>query len=137
MMCGIVIDRQLYYFRHNDTGVNRENVIMVPISSSFGKQDRGFKADVKSLAGVNEVATSHYPMYKGYDMFFMHDKIKNEDLGMPVLTVDKSFISTLGIKWKIPPAPADLIVNPKKVVINETAFSRLKLPANPIVQIVA
>ncbi|MGZ3751124.1 MAG: ABC transporter permease [Mucilaginibacter sp.] len=132
IICGIIIDRQLYYFRHTDTGINRENVVMVPISNGFGKQYQEFKNDVKALAGVNEVATSNYPMYKGYDMFFMHDNIKNADLAMPVLSVDKSFMSTLGIKWKIAPVSQDLIIKPGKIVINEMAINRLALPTNPI-----
>jgi putative ABC transport system permease protein len=136
IICGIIIDRQLYYIRHTDTGVNRENVIMVPISNSFGKQYQGFKHDVKALAGIKEVATSHYPMYKGYDMFFMHDKIRNEDIAMPVLSVDASFIPTLDIKWKIPPVSAAILTTPKKVVINEMAIGKLKLPPNPIGKIV-
>jgi len=132
IICGIIIDRQLYYFRHTDTGVNRENVVMVPISNGFGKQYQGFKNDVKALAGVNEVATSRYPMYKGYDMFF----IKKADLAMPVLSVDNSFMSTLGIKWKIAPSSQDIISKPNKVVINEMAINKLALPANPIGKLV-
>lgn len=132
IVCGIIIDRQLYYFRHTDTGVNRENVVMIPISNSFGKQYQAFKNDIKSMTGVSEVATSHYPMYKGYDMFFMHDKAKNIDMGMPVLSVDKSFISTLGIRWKIAPGSADVITKFNKVVVNEMAINKLGLPANAI-----
>ena len=136
IVCAIIIDRQLYYFRHTDTGVNRENVIMVPINNSFGKQYQSFKSDVGSLAGVSRVGTSHYPMYKGYDMYFMHDKTKNEDIAMPVLSVDKGFIQTLNIKWKIPPVSPDIMTVPNKVMINETAISKLNLPANPIGKIV-
>jgi putative ABC transport system permease protein len=132
IICGIIIDRQLYYFRHTDTGVNRENVVMVPITNSFGKHYQGLKYDIKALAGVKELATSHYPMYKGYDMFFMHDKTKNQDIAMPALSVDWSFISTLNINWKIPPVSKDIITGSKKVVINEMAINKLNLPANPI-----
>jgi len=109
---------------------------MVPISNSFGKQYQGFKRDVKSLAGIKQVATSHYPMYQGYDMFFMHDKTTHEEIAMPVLSVDASFIPTLDIKWKIPPVSASILTNPKKVVINEMAITKLKLPLNPIGKIV-
>ena len=98
---------------------------MVPINNSFGKQYQSFKSDVGSLAGVSRVGTSHYPMYKGYDMYFMHDKTKNEDIAMPVLSVDKGFIQTLNIKWKIPPVSPDIMTVPNKVMINETAISKL------------
>ncbi|MDB5124605.1 MAG: FtsX-like permease family protein [Mucilaginibacter sp.] len=136
IICGIIIDRQLYYFRHTDTGVSRENVVMVPITNSFGKNYQSFKHDVLAIAGVSQAATAHYPMYKGYDMFFLHDKVKKEDMAMPVLSVDRAFIPTLNINWKIPPVSDDIITMPNKVVINETAISKLGLPANPIGEIV-
>src|SRR6185312_8402585 len=64
IVCGIIIDRQLYYFRHIDTGIDRENVVMVPVKEGFGKQYQSFKREVRSLAGVSQVATAGYPMYK-------------------------------------------------------------------------
>jgi putative ABC transport system permease protein len=133
----IIIDRQLYYFRHTDTGVNRENVVMVPISSSFGKQYQSFKKDVLELAGVNSVATSHYPMYKGYDMFFIQGKTKSESLAMPILSVDEGFLKTLNVQWKLPPAPGNSLTEGKKVIINEETIGTLHLPNNPIGSFVA
>jgi len=132
IICGIIIDRQLYYFRHTDTGVNRENVVMIPVSSKFGNQYQSFRKDIQALAGISEVATSHYPMYKGYDMFFVPGAGKDSDLGMPVLSVDENFIPTLNIKWKISPVSKDITIASKKIVVNEMAVEKLKLPANPI-----
>ncbi len=136
IICGIIIDRQLYYFRHIDTGINRENVVMVPITNSFGKNYQSFKHDVLTIAGVSQAATSHYPMYKGYDMFFLHDKSKKQELAMPILSVDDAFIPTLGISWKIAPISENIITMPDKVVINEMVISKLNLPANPIGKVV-
>ncbi|MDB4901474.1 MAG: FtsX-like permease family protein [Mucilaginibacter sp.] len=136
IVCGIIIDRQLYYFRHTDTGVNRANVVMIPITSSFGKNYQSFKSDVLRIAGISQAATSHYPMYKGYDIFIMHDRVKKEDIAMPVLSVDKAFIPTLNITWKIQPVSDDIIAMPNKVVINEMAITKLNLQGNPIGKIV-
>jgi putative ABC transport system permease protein len=136
IVCGIIIDRQLYYFRHTDTGVNRANVVMIPITSSFGKNYQSFKSDVLRIAGISQAATSHYPMYKGYDMFIMHDRVKKEDIAMPVLSVDKAFIPTLNITWKIQPVSDDIIAMPNKVVINEMAITKMNLQGNPIGKIV-
>jgi putative ABC transport system permease protein len=132
IICGIVIDRQLYYFRHTDTGITRENVIMVPISSSFGKQYQSFKKDVGTLAGVQIVATSHYPMYKGYDMFFIPGKRKGETMAMPVLSVDADFLKALNVKWKQPPLLNTSLTEGNKVVINEETVNKLHLPVNPL-----
>src|SRR6202000_3072724 len=36
VICSFVIGKQLYYFRHTDTGVDRENVMMIPFSKDMG-----------------------------------------------------------------------------------------------------
>jgi len=136
IICGIIIDRQLYYFRHTDTGVNRENVVMIPVSDKFGKQYQSFRKDVQALAGISQVATSHYPMYKGYDIFYLPGTGKGDGLAMPVLSVDQNFIPTLNIKWKIPPLSKDVLTRSKKIVLNEVAITKLKLPAKPIGRII-
>jgi len=132
IICGIIIDRQLYFFRHTDTGLNRENVVMIPINNSFGKNYHAFKHDVQSLAGVMNTATSHYSMFKGYDMYFVNGKIKDENIALSVLSIDDHYISTLDLKWKYPP---QLNIDPAgsgKIVINEEAIEKLHLPVNPV-----
>ncbi|RYE23264.1 MAG: ABC transporter permease, partial [Sphingobacteriaceae bacterium] len=65
IICGIVIDRQLYFFRHMDTGINRENIVMVPVAKTMGKNYQAFKKDIQALAAVSQTSTAHYAMYKG------------------------------------------------------------------------
>lgn len=132
IICGIVIDRQLYYLRHTDTGLNRENVVMVPIGSSFGNNYPAFVKDVQSLAGITDVATSHYAMFGGFDMYFFDGQKPGESVPIAALSVDEKFIKTLGLKWKYEPAPNTNLADRKKVVINEAAIADLKLPNNPI-----
>ena len=132
IICGIIIDKQLYFFRHADTGVNRENVVMVPISSSFGKNYTAFKHDVQMMAGVTNVATSHYAMFKGYDEFFVDGKTKGENIGIAQLVTDRNFITTLGLQWKYAPAPNAELTSRKKIVVNESAIEKLHITGNPI-----
>jgi len=132
IICGIVIDRQLYYFRHADIGMDRENVLMIPVGSSFGKNYPAFKHDIQSLAGVGDVATSHYSMFKGYDMFFINGKTKDESIPLASLAADDHYIATLGLKWKFPPAHPNELADRNKVVINETAIEKLHLPGKPV-----
>jgi putative ABC transport system permease protein len=132
IICGIIIDRQLYYFRHADTGINRDNMVMVPVGANMAKKYQAFKKDISDLAGVGNVATSQHGMYKGYDMFFAQGKNKSESVGMINVIADSKFISTLGLEWKYPPLAGTNLVSLKKVVINELAISKLKLPANPV-----
>jgi len=132
IICGIIIDRQLYFFRHADTGFNKENIVMVPVSQNFGKNYRAFKQDIKSLAGVKDVGTSHYQLFSDFDMFFVKGKTKEESIQLSSFTVDDHYISTLGLKWKFAPALPLGPANRKRVVINETAIEKLHLPANPV-----
>lgn len=135
IVCGIVIDRQLYYFRHADTGINKDNVVMMPIGNSVGKKYGALKQEIQSLAGVSNVGTSHYAMFKSYDMNYFDGKAKGQSVGVAFIVADKDFMSTLGLKWKYPPAAnTELTSSTKamKTIINEETIAELGLPANPV-----
>jgi putative ABC transport system permease protein len=132
IICGIIVDRQLYYMRHADTGINRDNVVMIPIGNSFGNNYPAFNKDVQALAGISTVATSHYAMFGGYDMYFIEGEKTGESTALAALSVDNKFISTLGLKWKYKPVLNTNLADQNKVVINEAAITALKLPANPV-----
>lgn len=132
IICGIVIDRQLYYFRHTDTGITRDEVVMIPIANSMGKNYAAFKHDISALGGISNVATSHYAMFKGFDMFFVNGKTKDENVGIVSVIANPQFITTLGLKWKFPPVPGAELASRKTIIINEAAIAVLHLPANPV-----
>jgi len=132
IVCGIVIDRQLYYFRHADTGINKDNVVMIPIGNSVGKKYGALKQDIQSLAGVSNVGTSHYAMFKSYDMNYYEGKAKGQSVGVAFIVADKDFMPTLGLKWKYPPSPNVELVGRNKTIINEETVAQLGLPANPV-----
>jgi putative ABC transport system permease protein len=132
IVCGIVIDRQLYYFRHADTGINKDNVVMIPIGNSVGKNYANLKQDMQSLAGVSSVATSNYAMFNSYNMSFFDGKTKGESVGAAFIVADKNFMPTLGLKWKYPPAHNEELASRTKTIINEETIAELRLPANPV-----
>lgn len=131
IICGIVIDRQLYFFRHTETGINRDNVIMIPAGNAL-KSYPAFKQDVMSLPGISNVATSRYGMFVSYDMIGISGNSKDESMMLRGLTVDKNFFSILGLKWKYRPLPNSRLDAGSKVIINELAIEKLHLPVNPI-----
>lgn len=132
IICGIIIDRQLYYFRHADTGINRDNTLMIPAGTNLSKSYAAFKKDIGDLAGISSVATSNHPMFKGYDMFFVDGKQKGETVGLVPMMVDSKFTSLLDLKWKHPPLNSTDVAGKNKIVINELAIEKLHLPANPV-----
>jgi len=131
IVCGIVIDRQLYFFRHTDIGVDRENVVMIPIGGNF-KNYPAFNHDIRTLAGVSAVSTSRYGMFSYMDMYGIPGKTKDETVMLPSLAVDKDFFSLLGLKWKYPPLPYDNLGTGDKVILNELAVEKLHLARNPV-----
>lgn len=132
IICGIVIDRQLYYMRHADTGINKENVLMIPVGATFGGHYAAFSREIKNLSGVGEIATSHYGMFQSYDMYSVSGNNPKEQMMLPSLTVDQNFVNVLGLKWKYPPAPNTVLEGHNKVVINEEAIAKLHLEPNPV-----
>jgi putative ABC transport system permease protein len=131
IICGIVIDRQLYFFRHTETGVDRDNVVMVPVGGSF-KNYPAFNNEIRALAGISEVSTSRYGMFSYYDMIGIPGKTKDESVMLPSLNVDQDFFRLVGLKWKYPPMPHDNLGTGNKIVLNELAVEKLHLPANPV-----
>lgn len=132
IICGIVIDRQLYFFRHVDTGINRENVVMIPVHNTFGTNYSAFKQDIKALSGIESAATSHYAVFGGYDMNSFDGKTKDDNIMLASLLGDEQYIKTLGLKWKFAPVAGEKLAGLDKIVINEAAIEKLHLPANPV-----
>jgi len=131
IICGVVIDRQLYFFRHVDTGVARENVVMIPVPNTFDNYT-AFKQDIKALSGIENAATSHHAMFGGYDMNSFNGKTKNENIMVSSFLADDQYIKTLGLKWKYEPLASEKLSGVDRLVINEAAIEKLHLPENPI-----
>ena len=132
---GLIIQRQLHFIRHADTGIQRDNILMIPFGSNVGKNYTAFKTDLQSLSAVREVSVALHPLYKGYDMMVVTPKNTDKMILLPTLMVDQYFISLLNLKWKAPPANSLFTTNRKDVVVlNETAVERLNLGPQPINQ---
>ena len=132
IICGIVIDRQMYFFKHADTGVERNNVIMIPFAKSIGQHYPAFRNEVQTIASVKQVSTAHYAMYKGYDIFSVKPKNSNQNVTLPILSVDQNFIPLLGLQWKVPPTDSLYYLKQKIVILNEAAAAKLNLGNNPL-----
>ncbi|MEC7769924.1 MAG: ABC transporter permease [Bacteroidota bacterium] len=135
IICAIVIDRQMYFFRHADTGVDRENIVMLPFSSDAGKHAIPFEEEIQSIPEVVQSSMGILPLYKGFNMMSVKSTNSDEMIFLPTLTVDENFISLLGLKWEIPPVDSLFFKNQKTAaIINKTAIEKLNLEGSPIGQ---
>ncbi len=127
IISGIVIQKQMHFFRHKDTGINRENIVMVPFGANVSKNYMAFKETVGSVSGVQQLSIALHPLFKGYDMMGVTPPGSGQMILMPVLDVDQNFISMLGLKWKLPPDNPHFYTNKSNIILNETAIEKLGL----------
>jgi putative ABC transport system permease protein len=134
IICGIVIQKQMYFFRYTDTGITRENIVMVPFGKSVSKHYAAFKDEISSVPGVLQSSIALHPLYKGYDMVGIKPQGSDQMTLVPMLDIDQHFISMLGLKWKIPPTDSFFYKNKNSVILNETAIEKLNLGQSPLHQ---
>ncbi len=123
IVCSAVIGKQLYYIRHADTGVARENIVMFPFAATM-EHYGAYQREVAALPAVRQVATTHYKMYSGAMMVYLVSTPgKATGTTMDGMIVDSSFISLMGLKWKEAPAEGSSWFDRNHMVLNESAVS--------------
>ena len=125
IVCGIVINKQIDFFRNTDTGVNRENIVLIPFTSNAAKHYEALKRGLSSISATRQVSTALHPMYKGYDMMGTKATGTGQFVFIPWMLVDQDFISLLGLQWKIEPQDPLFYNNDSAVILNETALQKL------------
>jgi putative ABC transport system permease protein len=133
VICSLIIEKELYFIRHTDTGVDRDNVVMVPFSSHFGHY-AAFKREVEALPGIREASTSLYPLYKGLNAYSAEPPGGGKAQMLMAMTVDDHFISMLGLRWAQKPAQESDLIDGKHIVLNETAVKELNLSDDAVGQ---
>ena len=132
---GLIIQRQLSFIRQTDTGIQRDQVVMIPFGANVGKSYTAFKKEVQSLPAVQEVSVALQTLYRGHDMMGVTPRHADQMILLPTLMVDQHFISLLRLKWATPPVePLFQPSRDDRVVLNETAVARLNLGTQPLHQ---
>jgi putative ABC transport system permease protein len=132
IICSLIIDKQLYFFRHTDTGISKQDVVMIPFTKNIRNHIQAFKENVESLTGINQTALAVYPLYKGNITVFVHPKNQKTEIAMPELMVDQHFIPMFHLQWKITPRKNQTDAQSNQLIINEEAINKLNLSPNPI-----
>jgi putative ABC transport system permease protein len=131
IICAMIIGRQVQYFHLFDSGVNRNNIVMVPFTEKVGRHYPAFKNDNQRITDVQQVCAARYAMYKGYDISVIKPK-KGDLITYPLLTVDDNFIKMLDLKWKFPPTDSFYYRQKNAAVINEAAVLKFDLEPDPL-----
>ena len=133
VICSLIIEKELYFIRHTDTGVDRDNVVMVPFSNHFGHY-AAFKREVEALSGIRQASTSLYPLYKGLNAWSVDPPGGGKAQMLMAMSVDDHFIPMLGLRWVQKPVQESDLFDGKHILLNETAVSTLDLSGDAVGQ---
>ena len=134
IICGMVMQKQMHFFRHKDTGINRQNIVMIPFGTAVTKHYAAFKEEIRSVRGVQEFSVALHPLFKGYDMMGITPPGSDKMMLIPTLDVDQHFIPMLGLKWIHAPGDSFFYKKKNSIVLNETAIGKLGLGPHPVNQ---
>jgi putative ABC transport system permease protein len=121
MTCAFVITKELYFFRHTDTGVDRENILMLPFGGTM-QHYGAYQKEIAAIPGVQQVATTRYKLYSGYSLSQLV-QLPGEAAThqLMFMTADSNLIPFLNLKWKEKPLAAPFWNDKNQLVINEAA----------------
>lgn len=132
ILSSVIIQKEMHFIRHTDTGVNRENVLLIHFDMHLHPY-QAFKRRVEHLPGVIRVATADYTPYSAYSGYLVTPKKPARPFMLPFLHVDSNFIDLLGLQWKQRPGSNDFY-DGRHVVLNQQAVISLGLQGNPVGQ---
>jgi putative ABC transport system permease protein len=124
VICSLFIGRQLTYMRSADTGVNRNNVVMIPCEKTL-KQYQAFKQAVASMPSVERTATANYSFYGGDPVGPVKTKTPGREIQMGFTIVDTAFIPLMGLQWKERPSSMAAVMDGRHPILNEVAVAQI------------
>ena len=99
IICGIVMQKQMYFFRHKDTGINRDNIVMMPFGTAVTKHYAAFKEEIRSVPGIQQFSVALHPLFKGYDMMGITPPGSDQMMLIPTLMWTSISFRCSGLKW--------------------------------------
>lgn len=131
IICGIVMSSQLNFMRNKDTGLQRSNIVMIPIETTIMNNATALRNEVKKLPEVAQTTVAMNQMYGGYNIYFTTKENSDENYSVSTFNVDEHFINTLGVSWYLKPEERTVFSENKKIIINQKTISELGLQPDP------
>ncbi|WP_298898552.1 ABC transporter permease [uncultured Psychroserpens sp.] len=132
IICGIVMKSQLDFMRNKDSGLQRSNIVMVPLNKNMKTNAKAFRNEIKKIPEVTQTTAAQFKMYGGYNMFFTSMPDSDKDYTIITFSVDEHFIETLGVSWHIKPENVSSFSTDNKIIVNQKTITELGIHENPI-----
>jgi putative ABC transport system permease protein len=127
----LIVREQLSFMQKKELGLNKEQVLSIPIGPSIAANYIPFRNAVRQQTGVLNATFANVGLFKGYNLFFIPNKITKKDISVAQMVVDEQFVSTLRLKWKTPPMVGK---RGNQALLNELAVSQLGMKGDPLGQ---
>jgi putative ABC transport system permease protein len=126
VICSFFIGRQLTYMRQAETGVDRNNVVMVTCEKTLVHYQE-FKQEVAAMPSVERTATANNSFYGGGPVGPVKTKTPGREIQMGFMIVDTSFIPLLRLPWKETPSSMAAVMDGRHPILNEVAVAQIGL----------
>lgn len=127
----LIVREQLVFMQRKELGLNKNQVLSIPIGPSMATNYIPFRNAVRQQAGVLNATFANVGLFKGYNMFFIPNKITKKDISVAQMVVDDQFVKALGLKWKISPT---VTAGRNQTLLNEMAITELGIKGDPLGQ---
>jgi putative ABC transport system permease protein len=119
-ICTVIMNHQLHYIKSKNTGLEREQVMVVPLDQISNRQLPALKNELQSTAGISGLGMASFPLYESTlsGLSLVSSPITNEKVGAKWIVTDEEFLSVLGIKWAVKPEAKKITGNH---ILNEAA----------------
>ncbi len=120
MTCAFVIGKELYYIRHADTGVARENIVLFPFGATMERY-ASYQARIAAIPGIRQVAMMRTKLYNGTyaQVAQLPGETGAEEIDF--IQADSNFFPLLGLRWKEEPAAGSSWYDGDHLALNEAA----------------
>ncbi|QRR00090.1 ABC transporter permease [Dyadobacter sandarakinus] len=129
MVCSLVVRQQVGFMQTMKLGFNKDQVMVIPFSETSISKVAAFRDEVAGHAGIKSAAVAASTIFGSYDISFEKNAKTKKDIALMVMAVDRHFVETLGLQWKLAPEPGTLQNRPH-VLLNELAVKELGLGSN-------
>lgn len=126
VICTIVIQQQVRFFRTKDVGLRKAQVIGIEFSGSMAPNIGVFRRQIRQLAVVGGVTMSSSSLFKnGNAIFFIRSPLNKREVSLEVIDTDTAFVHFFQLGWKNVPTDRNRLGSPQTVILNETAAKQL------------
>ncbi|MEM6515507.1 MAG: FtsX-like permease family protein, partial [Bacteroidota bacterium] len=130
-ICGIVMGSQLEYLQKKDTGLDRSNLIIMPLERTIQTNTAALRNQIEQIPGVEGTSATQYAIYDPYSIYFVSPPEQDQDFQLVTFSVDENFINTLGVSWYLKPKERKALIDNGKIIINEKTIAEYGLNPDP------